>query len=615
MHKLSRRNFLKGAVAGTLGVGVLGQGIISLAEEAPAAAEAEEMIPSSLTDGNYYTKGSSMHGLLTVKTVIAEGKIAEVKVTDHRESWVIGENAVAKMPERIVESQCIDCDAIAGATFTSFAIQNAVEEAIIKAGGNPDDFCGYEAPEEPEKVDADVEADVVIVGAGPAGLMAAWELAEAGKSVIIFEKMPFVGGCTPVTGCGIYTQETVIQKAWGLDNVYAGHSTFEKRLASYERRLDTESPYYNVEMPYIKQMLYNSSKAIDKMVSIGVPFCSMGDMAIPVFAPGEFSEGGKTAVNIVSHYITTQLGVQIITEAPVKSLTMDGDKVVGCVAEAADGTVYHASAKAVILASGGYIMNREMMEVYQPDDLKFTIMGMPWCTGDGMNMAKEVGAAWVCMDQGVTSHYNAGVSLAEISYIHYVAKPGIIVNNIGNRFVSESLSYVVALKEFKNQESTDFYWVFDENGIQNFAPRSNSYHIDYRFLLETGDIICGTDYKDLAEKANLPGLVETLEKVNQCVENGEEDEFGNASLSHLDINGNMYACKVIPSPYVAQGGVMVDVPGHVQREDLSIIEGLYAAGDVTGAAENRDGHYYVAGLTQALGYGVYVGDTVAAELG
>ncbi|MBR4208758.1 MAG: FAD-dependent oxidoreductase [Lachnospiraceae bacterium] len=615
MKQISRRSFLKGAAASALTASVLGQGVLSSAEEAAAEeAKAEEpAIPETFTDGVYYTNGMSMHGHVTVKTTIAEGAISDVTVVDHNESYMIGEYAVKTVPKKIVETQKVDVDGVTGATFTSFAIKSAVMGAIEKAGGKLIDFMGYKAPEI-EESEENVEADVIIVGAGPAGLMAAWELAEGGKKVVIFEKMPFLGGCTSVTGCGIYTQETKIQKAWGLDNVYAGHSTFEKRLASYGRRLDPESPYYNPEMPFIDAMLRNSSAAVDKMLEIGVPFCSMGDMAIPVFAPGEFSQGGRVCIDIVSHYLTTQLGVVIYTESPVQSLTMDGDKVVGCTAKSKAGVTYHATAKAVILASGGYIMNREMMEQYQPNDLKFMIMGMPWCTGDGMLMAKDAGAAWICMDQGVTSHYHAGKSLAEISYIHYVCKPGVVVNGFGNRFVSESLSYVVALKQYKEQESTDFWWVFDENGRQCMAPRSNQYNIDYRFLLETGDIIVGSDYKDLAEKANLPGLVESLEKVNECVETGAEDEFGNASLKHLDINGPMYACKIIPAPYVAQGGVMVDVPGHVQREDGSFIQGLYAAGDVTGCAENRDGHYYVAGLTQAFGYGKVVGDTVLAEL-
>ena len=83
----------------------------------------------------------------------------------------------------------------------------------------------------------------------------------------------------------------------------------------------------------------------------------------------------------------------------------------------------------------------------------------------------------------------------------------------------------------------------------------------------------------------------------------------------MQLDGPMYAMKILPTPYIAQGGVKVDLSGHVQREDDSLIEGLYAVGDVTGALENRDGADYMIGLTQAVGYGLVVGETVAADLG
>mgnify|MGYP005861379965 CR=1 FL=1 len=339
-----------------------------------------------------------------------------------------------------------------------------------------------------------------------------------------------------------------------------------------------------------------------------------GASAVALFAPGDFQIGGKFAMEIVTHYVTTQLGVEIITEAPVTALDIQDGRAVGFTAEGADGTVYEVTAKAVVLASGGYIMNDELMHEYQPDDLKFPLMGPPWATGDGMLLAKDAGAAWICMDKGVTSHYHAGVSLAETSYIHYCV-PGVVVNGNGERFVSESISYIVALRKFKEEPTTDFYWVFDDPASYGLMPNGNASRIDYSFLLETGDIVKGENYEDLAEKTGLFGLVATLDTVNDCAVNGAEDPFGNENLPALQLDGPMYAMKILPTPYIAQGGVKVDLSGHVQREDDSLIEGLYAVGDVTGALENRDGADYMIGLTQAVGYGLVVGETVAADLG
>ena len=541
------------------------------------------------------------------------GSISEVKILSHKESRIIGEHAIDVIPSRITETQCLDVDAVTGSTITSRAIISAVEQAVVEACGDPALFSGYVAPEPSTEV-VEKTADVAIMGAGPAGLMAAWAAAERGKSVIIFERMGYTGGCTPITGCGIYTQETKLQKAWGLDQVYEDHSTFSKRLDVYrERLLQPDCPYYNPDMPFIKNILHSSSRAVDKMMDIGVGFNPMSESAVPVFAPGDFQIGGKYSVEIITHYITAQLGVEIILNAPVTELTVTDDQVTGFVAKGTDGTTYNVTAEAVIIASGGYIMNDDMMQEYQPDDMKFPRTGPYWATGDGMLLARDAGAAWCCLDMGVTSHYHAGVSMAETSYIHYCV-PGVVVNGNGDRFVNESISYIVALRSFKEEEASDFYWIFDEAASYGLSPSGNSFRIDYSFLHDTGDIIVGENYQDLAEKANLPGLVAALDTVNDCALNGAEDPFGNTALPAINVSGPVYACKIIPTPYIAQGGILVDLDGRAQREDGSVIRGLYAVGDVTGALENRDGANYMIGLTQAFGYGLIVGETVASDL-
>ena len=627
---MSRRAFLASAAAGTAGIaaaGILagcssGSGADGAKEDNDRDGRAEEgdaektdafAVPEAFTDGIYLTKAVSMHGPINVKTVIADGKIAEVAVLNNRESYVIGEAAVKTMPQRIVESQFVDVDCVTGATLTSMAIRNAVREAIGNAGGDVRDFEGYVAPEL-QKSDVSKECDVAIMGAGMAGLMAAWQLAEDGKNVIVFEKMPYVGGCLPITSTAWNAQETIIQKAWGPEQIFEGWNTMQAQLDQYlNGRIEPDSPYYNPDMPFIKPMFEAVRDATDKMINIGVGFCPISDWPAPQLAPGAFSIGGKFCLDIITNYLTYQLGVNIITEAPVTKLVMDGDAVRGLVAEGADSTTYNVSSKAVLLASGGYAYNKDLMKQYQPDDLKFTIMAPPWATGEGMLMGQDVGAALVAMDQGVTSHYSGAVSNAEISYIHYVC-PGVVVNGNGSRFVSESLEYKQALRQFKEQDSTDFYWVFDEISRQGMVPSGNSYRLDYTFLLETGDATEGENYRDLAEKLGLPELVASLDAVNACVANGTEDEFGNVKLRTMLVDGPMYAIKVTPTPYIAQGGLMIDPACHVQREDGSPIKGLYAAVDVTGSVENRDGAMYRVGLTQAIGYGLIAGRTMSAEI-
>jgi len=377
--------------------------------------------------------------------------------------------------------------------------------------------------------------------------------------------------------------------------------------------LDPSSPRYNPDMPYFTVLATKVSEVSDKLIDLHVPFMPIHETKTPQLAPGQFSRGSKTLLSILQARLDL-LGVEILKEVDVKRLITEEGNVTGFYAEGADGSKYTMKAKAVLLASGSFVMNRDLMKEYNPDDMKFYIAGPKWATGDGMLMAKEVGAGYDCMECGVTSHYTAARSLAEISFIHYIASPGVVVNGYGNRFVSESIEYKVALKSFKEQDSTDFYWIFDERGRQNFHPNGNSYRLDYRFLMETGDVVEADNIEDLQEKTGLSGLVETIAKVNDCAVNGVEDEFGNTKLAKILSSGKMYALKVIPSPYIAQGGVKIDPQTHVQREDGSIIEGLYAAGDVTGSAECRDSAIYRIGLAQALAYGYAAYETILQEI-
>lgn len=613
---ISRRNFLKGAAIGTAALSAGGLGLAGCAPKQEASTNSDDnpkkAIPSEFTDGTYITNAISMHGAITVKTTIADGALADIAVLNQRESYVLGECAVERMPQRILESQCVDADVITGATITSTAIKSAVSEAITNAGGKPEDFEGYVAPK-PTPSTVDKAVDVAIMGAGPAGLMAAWELAEQGKSVVIFEKMPFVGGCTPLTGGGLYTAETDVQKAWGFEHCVERYSTFEKCIEFRQGQAITDHPLYNPDMPYLTNTIKYASKAVNKMSSIGVGFTPLDRAIAPVFAPGDFQIGCKYSIVFINHYLTEQLGVEIVTETPVSKLTMDGDKVTGLVANGIDGTTYNVSAKAVVLASGGYIMNNELMEEYQPEDMKFPRMGPPWTTGDGMLLAKDAGAEWVCMDWGVTSHYHGARSLAEISYIGNTV-PGVVVDAQGDRFVNESDDYKKYLHLFREKPEPDFYWVFDSVAYYGLMPNGNSYGIDYRFLEETGDMIEGENCQDLAEKHGLTNLVATIETVNECALGGKEDPLGNPNLTAMDTTNKMYAVKVVPTPYIAQGGVHIDLEGHVLREDGSIVSGLYAAGDVTGAVDNLDGHPYNIGLSQAFAYGLIVGETASKEV-
>ena len=187
------------------------------------------------------------------------------------------------------------------------------------------------------------------------------------------------------------------------------------------------------------------------------------------------------------------------------------------------------------------------------------------------------------MDKGVTSHYHAGVSLAETSYIHYCV-PGVVVNGNGERFVSEIHFLHRGAAQVQGGTDDRLLLGLRRSGqlrahAQRQQPRASTTRSCWRPATSSR----ARTTRTLPKRRGFSDLVATLDTVNDCAVNGAEDPFGNENLPALQLDGPMYAMKILPTPYIAQGGVKVDLSGHVQREDDSLIEGLYAAGDVTGA--------------------------------
>ena len=275
-----------------------------------------------------------------------------------------------------------------------------------------------------------------------------------------------------------------------------------------------------------------------------------------------------------------------------------------------DGTTYRVSSKAVLLASGGFGKNQEMMEEYNPDYVNFFIQSPVSQTGDGLILAEKAGADFVCMDRGMTSFFTASRSKRPVAFLH-MSVPLILVNAHGERFTNERGSYKHYLHEFENPEHGGrFYFIFDAEG-EALATKLMVYD-DY--LYDTGDLMEFDSIEQMAEELDLPNLVETVNTTMDNALNGAEDPLGNPSLPVFELNGKMYAIQVENGPYITHGGVKIDVNTHVLTADDAIIPGLYAAGDVTGSAEERDGVAYGNGATQSVAFGMVAGETIAKDI-
>ena len=166
---------------------------------------------------------------MTVEVVATKDRIYSVKVIDQKETEGIGTVAAVEIPAKIFEKQSVQVDSMTGATLTSNAIKQGVVAALESAGIDPAPFNVAVAAEPVEKADDQViDVDVVVVGAGGAGMVAAIEAKEGGKNVIILESQPLVGGNSIRSTGGLNAGDTELQD----ENEFAEEAGIEKTLAA-----------------------------------------------------------------------------------------------------------------------------------------------------------------------------------------------------------------------------------------------------------------------------------------------------------------------------------------------------------------------------------------------
>ena len=395
---------------------------------------------STVKDGKYTTKAMGHEDWVYVTTQFKDGAIISCSTTSHEETMGIGNYAAARIPARILANQSLEVDAVSGATVTSNAVKQAVKLAIEEAGGSVTAFS-KEVKTEVVESTQDVSYDVVVVGAGNAGLVAATRLAEKGLNVGVFEKNEIPGGSMPTTYSGIMNSysESVANYALG-DEQNNPSWNMELLLPVFKNLINPEYDRFNGEQPYQKVMLENAGKVVDWFKEIGVGFASMGNYEgglsyglTPYLAPGCYQGGAGYAAMLLAQRME-KLGADVHYSTPVTSLTTDADgKVTGVVAEGKDCTTYNVTAKAVVLATGGFGANQEMFDEYYPEYAGMQVNCVPGSTGDGILMAQEIGADIECMGRFLGMFMSEYGTNYELAFMH-TSTPGIMVNATGDEF-------------------------------------------------------------------------------------------------------------------------------------------------------------------------------------
>jgi len=513
------------------------------------------------------------NGPVDVEVVADADRIYQIRVTGHQETEGIGSVAVADLPVAIYENQSLEVDAIAGATITSDAIKAAVISALESGGLDPAVFQREVAVAAPvEKTDVELECDVVVVGAGGAGLTASVLATQQGADVILLEKMPFVGGNSLRAEGGMNAAGTKLEAELGLDD-----STVENFVA------DTLRLGHDLANPELVQTLAeNSSDAIEWLKTVDAQFTG-------VKATGGCEgrkylhqpEGGVAVGEYLVAKLKAQaekLGIDVRVNTKATEILMENGQAVGVKAEDAEHN-YTIHAKSVVLTTGGFGANFELMASYDPSLANAVTTNHSGAQGDGIMMAQAVGADTVDMEQ-IQLHPTVIQSDGSLVSESFRSLGAIVVNTEGKRFVNDLAGRdVVSQAELKQPDGYCFI-IFDQNLVDHLA-------LSQRFI-DGGYAVSGETYEELAQNMGLAGeavqnFVNTMDTWNKSVANGIDEEFGRNNGMDDDLStAPFYAIKIAPGIHHTMGGIKINSSAEVIDTEGNVIPGLFAAGETTG---------------------------------
>ena len=522
--------------------------------------------------------GQGIDGDVVVQVEADATTIYAVEVLEQNETPGIGSVAVEQLPGAIVAANSIAVDGIAGATVTSDAIKNAIRQALADSGIDVAPFeVAPEAAAAAEKTAETLECDVVIVGAGGAGLTAAVRATQAGAKVLVLEKMPFVGGNSLKASGGMNCADTKFQAA--LDITDSGVPQFIE---------DTMNGGHGInDLALVATMAENSAEAVDWLESIGAPLPKVAATGGTVHKYLHSPEDGSP----VGEYLVAKLneeaqrnGIEVLLNTTATEILMADGAAVGVKANDAEHE-YTVNAKAVVLATGGFGANFELMCSFNPSLANAVTTNHPGATGDGILMAEAVGAATVDMDQ-IQLHPTVYQATSMLVSEKMRSLGAILVNQNGVRFTND-LATRDAVSNAELQQPGGYAWIiFDQNLVDNNKSAAK--------YIEQGMAVTGDTYEALARAMNVDAdaFVKTMETWNEAVATGEDKEFGRNNGMDADLStAPFYAIQIAPGIHHTMGGVKIDTATRVIDTEGMPIPGLFAAGETTGGVHggNRIG--------------------------
>ncbi|MEK4294498.1 flavocytochrome c [Paenibacillus sp. FSL R5-0914] len=424
--------------------------------------------------------------------------------------------------------------------------------------------------------------DIIIIGAGGAGMSAALEARAKGMNPVIFEKMPVAGGNTTKSSSGMNASETKFQKEQGIED--SNDLFYEESLKGGHDTNDKEMLRFFVD---------NSASAIDWLDSIGIRLNNItitgGMNEKRTHRPEDGSAVGQYLVKGLVKNVQEQ-GIPLFVNANVKEITEKDGKVNGVKVIFDQTEEKTITASAVVVTTGGFGANLDMISGVRSDLEGYVTTNQPGSTGDGIKMIEKLGGTTVDMYQ-IQVHPTVQ---QEKSYLIGEAVRGegaILVSSVGKRFTNELDTRDNVTAAINKLPEKSAFLVFD-SGVKSRAKAIEQYE-------KMGFVIQGDSIEALAKEMDVPAdqLKTALDTWNSAVTNKQDADFGRTTGMDNDLSGApYYAIKIGPGIHYTMGGVKINTNTEVLNKDGQPIPGLFAAGEVTGGlhGQNRIGGNSVA---------------------
>jgi len=555
----------------------------------------DAMIRDVSTGGRKYKAGVYQEKVeaealkLRINVVLDTDRITDITLVPDDTLDVDFTTTFESLRTRMLVANSPHVDAITGATTQSEALKKAVSRAlttsskehVIEEGGNP------QAPQ---------NYDVVVVGSGGAGLAAAIQASEAGAHVVIIEKMPTIGGNTIKASVGMNAAETRFQKLKGIE---------DSKELFYEETL--KGGKFKNNPALLREFVDLAPEAINWLAGHGIELNDItitGGMSIDrTHRPADRSAvGGFLISGLVKN--VNQREIEVLLETSVAEILVENGAVSGVkvVDEYNDSRILNA--KSVIVATGGFSANREMVVKYRPELDGFVTTNHKGATGSGIALLQQIGADTVDMGE-IQIHPTVEQTTSYLVSEAIRGGGAILVSQAGQRFYNEMetrdkvSAEIIALPEKSA-------WIIFDDQVRAANKAADEY-------IAKGFVISAPTPHELAVKLNMDqeALQTTLGRYNEFVAQQKDEDFGRTTALRHPLNkGPYYAIRIAPGVHHTMGGVTINTDTAVLDAQKQVIHGAWAAGEVVGGIHgaNRIGGNAVADI---IIFGILAGRNAA----